>query len=69
MGKGMAIVGLILGYVTVLIPIAIFVIGILSAIAIGPMGDIFSTASKDASRSSLESAYYSLQAGSTHAGC
>ena len=40
-GKGMAIVGLILGYVTVLIPIAIFVIGILSAIAIGPMGDIF----------------------------
>ena len=61
-GKGMAIVGLILGYVTVLIPIAIFVIGILSAIAIGPMGDIFSTASKDASRSSLESAYYSLQA-------
>jgi hypothetical protein len=52
-GKGLAIAGLVLGYLLVLIPIVIPLIGVLSAIVIGPMGDILSSADKDASKQSL----------------
>ena len=57
----MAIAGLVLGYLLVLIPTVIFLIGILSAIAIAPMGDILFSASKDASGQSLKGAYTALQ--------
>ena len=56
-GKGMAIAGLILGYLTVLISL----IGILSAIAIGPMWDLLFSSYKDASGQSLKGAYTALQ--------
>ena len=49
-GKGMAIAGLVLGYLLVLIPLVISLIGILSAIVIGPMGDMMFSASKDLMR-------------------
>jgi hypothetical protein len=56
-GKGMAIAGLVLGYLLVLIPLVISLIGILSAIVIGPMGDMMFSASKDASKQGLANVF------------
>jgi hypothetical protein len=58
-GKGMAIVGLVLGYLSLLIAIVISLIGILSAIAIAPMGNILSSADKDASKQGLADVFSS----------
>jgi type II secretory pathway pseudopilin PulG len=52
-GKGMAIAGLVLGY----IPIVISLIGILAAIVIGPMNSFLDGAQEDAAKQSLANVF------------
>ena len=57
-GGGMAIAGLVLGYVLL---VFFLILIILSTLAFGSMGSILSSASRDASGQNLKSAYQALQ--------